>query len=139
MKFCFQHITSLLLALLVLVSTQSYSVNSHYCSNILVDKAIMKPAKKCDMHGEKTHSEQKHEHKKDECCDDEVEIIQGQDELKVPSLQTELPNPIFVEAFIISFLFDFPIEADKEKITHYKTPPPLLQKERLSLYQVYLI
>ena len=138
MKFCFQHITSLLLALLVLVSTQSYSVNSHYCSNILVDKAIMKPAKKCDMHGEKTHSEQKHEHKKDECCDDEVEIIQGQDELKVPSLQTELPNPIFVEAFVFTFFFNTTFETEVNT-TIYEDPPPLLQRDFQTLYQVFLI
>lgn len=139
MKTIFQHITSLFLALLVLASTQSYSINAHYCGNILVDKAIMKPAKKCSMHDEKTHSNHHHENKKDDCCDDEVDIIQGQDELKMPSVQTELPNPIFVEAFIICFLFDFPIEANKEKITLYEIPPPLLQKERLSLYQIYLI
>jgi len=137
MKIVFQHITSLFLALLVLVSTQSYSINMHYCGNILVDKAVMKPAKKCNMHEQSSCIF--HQEKKEDCCDDEVDIIQGQDELKMPSLQTELLNPIFVEAFIISFLFDFPNEANKEKITHYKIPPPLLQKERLSLFQVYLI
>ncbi|NGZ90593.1 HYC_CC_PP family protein [Psychroflexus maritimus] len=138
MKFCFQHITSLLLALLVLVSTQSYSVNSHYCSNILVDKAIMKPAKKCEMHGEKTHSEQKHEHKKDECCDDEVELIKGQDQLKIQSSDFELPLPIFVEAFVFTFFSTTYFETEVNT-TIYEDPPPLLQRDFQTLYQVFLI
>lgn len=136
MKKVFQHITSLFLALLVLVSTQSYSVNSHYCGNILVDKSFVKPAKKCAMHESKTHH-----HKEEEagqCCADETQIIEGQDQLKIQSLEIELPHPYFVEAFFFNFILPTTFE-EKETFTFYTPPPPLLQRDVQALYQVYLI
>ena len=138
MKARFQHIASLLLALLVLVSTQSFSINSHYCGNILVDKAVMKSAKKCAMHSESSHKKHEQEQQKDDCCDDEVELIEGQDQLKIQSSEFELPNPYFVEAFVFSFLVQIPFEA-KPKINFQENPPPLLTRDFQSYYQTYLI
>ena len=88
MKYFFRHTISLLLALLVLVSTQSYSINSHYCGNILVDKSFVKPAKKCAIPHSATISSAIHDaenniphNQDDKCGDDEFEMILGQDEL----------------------------------------------------------
>mgnify|MGYP000134804088 CR=1 FL=1 len=138
MKTRFQHIASLILALLVLVSTQSFSINSHYCGNILVDKAVMKSAKKCAMHSKSSHKNHEQEQQKDDCCDDEVELIEGQDQLKVQSSEFELPHPIFVEAFVFSFLVQIPFEAHP-KIDYFENPPPLPLKDFHALFQTYLI
>ena len=138
MKTHFQHIASLLLAVLVLVSTQSYSINTHYCGNILVDKAIMKPAKKCAMHDTNSSLHHEHDDKKDDCCDDEVELIEGQDQLKVQSLDFELPNPVFFEAFVYTFIFNTSFEA-LEKVDYSENPPPLLLRDFQAHYQVFLI
>jgi hypothetical protein len=138
MKSTFQHIISLFLAFLVLVSTQSYSINTHYCGNILVDKAIMKPAKKCAMHDMQSHSNHENEMQKDDCCSDEVEWIDGQDQLKIQSTDFELPNLVFVEAFLHAFLFNISIVKEK-KSPSYEDPPPLYQKDLQAFYQVYLI
>lgn len=138
MKAQFQHIASLLLALLVLVSTQSFSINTHYCGNILVDKAIMKPAKKCAMHGEQSHSNHEQESKKDECCNDQVDLIEGQDQLKIQPSDFELPNPIFVEAFVFTFFSTTSFETEVNT-TIYEDPPPLLKRDFQAYYQVFLI
>ncbi|MFO7703127.1 MAG: hypothetical protein R6V37_09105 [Psychroflexus maritimus] len=90
------------------------------------------------MHGEKTHSEQKHEHKKDECCDDEVELIEGQDQLKIQSTDFELPHPVFVEAFVFTFFLNTSFEAEVNT-TICEDPPPLRQRDFQTLYQVFLI
>ncbi|WP_188458818.1 HYC_CC_PP family protein [Psychroflexus planctonicus] len=138
MKARFQHIASLLLAVLVLFSTQSFSINTHYCGNILVDKAIMKPAKKCAMHSEQSQSKHEHENEKDECCDDEVDLIEGQDQLKIQSTDFELPHPIFVEAFVFTFFSTSSFETEVNT-TIYEDPPPLLQRDFQTFYQVFLI
>lgn len=138
MKARFQHIASLILALLVLVSTQSFSINSHYCGNILVDKAVMKSAKKCAMHSEPSHEKHEQEQQKDDCCNDEVELIEGQDQLKVQSSEFELPNPYFVEALVFSFLVQIPFETPS-KVDYFENPPPLPSKDFHALFQTYLI
>jgi hypothetical protein len=145
MKNNFRHTISLLLALLVLVSTQSYSINSHYCGNILVDKSFVKPAKKCAMHQVETttcamHDAENHspQNQDDKCCDDEFEMIQGQDELKHHEVSIQLPSPIFLVAFVYAFYFNTSIEA--LTITEYhESPPPLFQRDIHAFYQVYLI
>lgn len=138
MKKGLSQILSFLMALLVICSTMSFSVQSHYCGNILVDKAVMKSAKKCAMHSQ--HSPEKHEQDKqeDDCCDDEVELIEGQDQLKMQSSEFELPHPVFVEAFLFSFLVQIPFEAHP-KIDYFENPPPLPLKDFHALFQTYLI
>ena len=126
------------MAVLVMCSTMSFSVQSHYCGNILVDKAIMKPAKKCAMHKASLQSKHTHQEQKDDCCDDEVNLIEGQDQLKVQSYEFELPNPYFVEAFIYTFIFNTSFEA-LEKVDYSENPPPLLLRDFQAHYQVFLI
>lgn len=145
MKDFFRHIISLLLALLVLVSTQSYSINSHYCGNILVDKSFVKPAKKCAMHQTATPSCAPHEKEQhlppnqdDDCCDDEFEILQGQDELKHHEVSSHLPSPSLIAAFIYTF-FATKVVEEGTVTTHYKSPPLLIQRDTHAFYQVYII
>jgi len=81
MKKRFQHTISLVLALLVLVSTQSFSINSHYCGIILVDKAFIKSAKKCAMHNQEIQTYHEEENQKEDCCSNEFELIEKLDHL----------------------------------------------------------
>lgn len=138
MKARFQHSIHFLLAVLVLVSTQSYSINAHYCGNILVDKAIMKPAQKCAMHNEHSPTNHEQPNKKDNCCNDEVELIEGQDQLKIQSSHFELPHPIFVEALVFTY-FTSPSYETEASIPFYENPPPLLKRDFQAFFQVYLI
>lgn len=130
-SFC-SKILSFSLAVLLLFSTLSFTVGTHYCGNILVDKAVLTKAEPCEMH-QKNPSEEE-----SECCDDEVEIIQGQDQLKIQSSDFELPHPVFVEAFVFTF-FSTPSFEAEVNTTIYEDPPPLLQRDFQTLYQVFLI
>ncbi len=142
----FKHITSLFLALLVLVSTQSYSINLHYCGSILVEKSFVKPAKKCAMHqeiapacGMHNNATQPREKQQKSCCDDEFEIIEGQDEIKLQESSIQLPSPTFVAAYIFAFHY-VPSSVDNGKnSSEYHSPPPLFQRDVHAFFQVYLI
>lgn len=139
MKTNFKHISSLFLALLVLVSTQSYSISSHYCGSILVDKAIMKPAEKCAMHDANSHTNHhEHEKQKDNCCDDEIEWIEGQDELQLQILEIEFPHTLLLAAWIFTFQLENSVQA-KAQISFYESPPILSLRDFQYLFQVFLI
>lgn len=136
MKSFFNQILSVLMAIVVLVSTMSMTVSAHYCGNILVDKTILKPAQKCAMHD--VMSQQNHNDKDHNCCDDEVKIIKGQDQLKLQSTDFELPQPIFLQALVYTFFVKPVLQTDTNP-NSYEYPPPLYQGDFQALYQVYLI
>ena len=83
MKSVFTKITSALLAFLVLFSTLSFTVESHYCGGFLMDISIVGEANDCGM-----KVEQKMAKEKINCCKDEVIITDGQDELHPASFGT---------------------------------------------------
>lgn len=72
MKQFFQNITSFTMAFLVLFSTVSFTVDKHFCGEILVDQAVFSEAKSCGMHGDMPASSE------DDCCDEEKVIVEGQ-------------------------------------------------------------
>ena len=92
-------IASLTLALLVLLSTFSFTVDKHYCGDFLVDVSFTGEAEGCGMKMDQTSST-----KKKNCCKDEVQKIEGQDELqnhKVDNITFE--NQQFLVTFLTSY------------------------------------
>lgn len=139
MKEKFSHSMSLLMALLVLVASQNLSINSHYCGNILVDKALVKPAKKCSMHDAFVTYGDHDKQEKNNCCDDQTEFIYGVDELVFHTNSIEMPQPIVFVAFVFNFVL--PSIQDEVATHRHIYPPPhfLAEKDLLALHQVYLI
>ena len=62
----------MLMALLVLLSTVSFTVEKHFCGDVLIDTAVFTEAQKCMM--EAFEMEQALITKKN-CCKDELEVI----------------------------------------------------------------
>ena len=69
---------SVALALLVLFSTVSFTIEKHFCGDVLVDVSMFVEADKCGMEAMESLQQKS-------CCKDEIEVIQGQNELKVSS------------------------------------------------------
>lgn len=134
MKCFLSHAASVFMALLVMVSTMSFTVQSHYCGNILVDKAIMKPAKTCSMHDSKGHQSSEDDH----CCDEETEVVKGQNELKLSDTQTvlKLPLPLTVFTYIH---FIKPVEVELLHSIVFEDSPPDLEFDYRIRHQVFLI
>ena len=100
MKSIFTKISSALLAFLVLFSTLSFTVESHYCGGFLMDISVVGEANDCGMKVEQTMAAEKIN-----CCKDEVIITDGQDELHPASFGTlNFEKQQFLTTFYSSYL-----------------------------------
>jgi len=119
------------LALLVLVSTMSFTIEKHYCGDTLVDIAFFSEAKDCGM--EIPPSTKK------SCCNDEVEVIEGQDELKLSSVEDfDFSQFDFVVPFTPSYFNLYRSQSQKIIPNKDYSPPNLVFNIQL-LDQVFLI
>lgn len=124
---------SVVLSLLVLFSTLSFTVEKHFCGDTLVDVAVFSEAKKCGMQMDADSTMKKH------CCKDEVELIQGQDELKTTSFShLDVEQQKFLVAYVYSYatLLEY---LPKRAIPHKDYAPPNLVTDIQLLDQVFLI
>lgn len=128
--------SSILLALLVLFSTVSITIEKHFCGDVLIDVAVFKEAQKCAM--EAFEMEQALITKKN-CCKDVLEIVKGQDELKMSNFEDlHIDQQLFLESFVYSYVNLF--EGLSEQIIPHKNySPPNLVEDIHILDQVFLI
>jgi hypothetical protein len=132
-----RQIFSFILALVVMASTLSFSISKHYCSNILIDTAIVKPAKTCGMH-DSDHGKKSNHDQRDSCCDEDIKVIEGQDELKVSTLDFNLEIPLEITVF--SLIYIFPESYTYKGETAYNIyQPPEFSCDFQVLHQVFLI
>lgn len=123
---------SVFLAALVLFSTISFAVEKHYCHDTLVDVSLFANADKCG--GESSEGM-----KKRSCCKDVVEIIQGQDELKLALFDNlSFDQQLFITSFTVSYLQLFESLPRKIIPHEYYSPPNLIYDIQL-IDQVFLI
>ncbi|CAM4309846.1 hypothetical protein GILI108418_14585 [Gillisia limnaea] len=136
MKKAVQKLLSTTLALLVLFSTFSFTVDKHFCGSILVDKAIFSEAKTCgmDMH---SHSEIDLMDE-DNCCSDQNISVEGQDELKISFQSLDLNQQLFLTVFTYSYSNLF--EGLPQQVIPFKNyTPPLIVKDLPVLNDTFLI
>ncbi|MGI0105312.1 HYC_CC_PP family protein [Salinimicrobium sp. WS361] len=132
MKQIFHNTASFAMAFLVLFSTVSFTVDKHFCGEILVDQAVFSEAKSCGMHGDMPSSAE------DDCCDEEKVIVEGQKELKISFDDLDLDQQVFLATFTWSYANLFEGEAQaKIPFFHYK--PPLLVYDIHLLDETFLI
>ncbi len=127
---------SFTLALLVLVSTMSFTIEKHYCGNTLVDTAVFAKVKGCNMDTYKsqtTKKETKH------CCKNEMEVVKGQDKLKMVSFEDlKFHQQLFFTSFVYSFVNLFE-DLSQQIIPHKNYSPPNLVADIQVLDQVFII
>lgn len=100
MKNFFRNSGASLLALLVLVSTVSFTVDKHFCGKMLVDTAVFSEAHTCGM---EMGSDGLAGMEEDSCCKDQKIQIEGQDELKRSFDDLDLQKQLFVASFTYSY------------------------------------
>ena len=142
MKKGFYKSISTVLALLVLVSTFSFTVDRHYCGSFLVDQAVFSKAYTCSM--ESTCSIDMHSHSgtdlmdQDDCCSNQNISVDGQDELKISFEALDLNQQLFLTAFTYSYSNLF--EGLPQQVIPYKNyTPPLIVKDIPVLNDTFLI
>ena len=126
------------MALLVLMSTVSFTVESHYCGDILVDSSLLGHVETCGMEVQQKSSSSECNITKKDCCSDEQITIKGQETLKTSFDKIEKSQQILVAAIIHTYLnLFFEPQTDFNSFKDY--PPPFLVKDINILDQTFLI
>ncbi|WP_299227258.1 hypothetical protein [uncultured Psychroserpens sp.] len=127
---------SVLMAILVLFSTVSFTVEKHFCGDVLIDAAVFTEAQKCKM--EAFEIEQSKITKKS-CCKDVKEIVKGQDQLKQSKFEElSIDDQVFITSFVVSYI-DLLSELPKLIVPHKNYSPPNLVTDIQVIDQVFLI
>ena len=138
MKEIFHKIASFSLALIVLLSTVSFTVDSHYCGDTLVDTSLFGHAETCGMEVQQQSNSSECDISKKGCCSDEQVIVEGQDTLKTSFDKLDKDQQLFVAAFIHTYInLFFESQEDLNSYRDY-TPPPLVRDIQV-LDQTFLI
>ena len=137
MKEFFRNITAVLMAVLVLISTMSFTINKHFCGDHLVSTSVFLKAKSCGMDKPQT-TDKNCETIKKNCCDEEVQLIEGQEDLKIELTDLNNQQQLFLYSFVLTYIDLF--EGLKEQIVPYKHyKPPLVVRDIQLLDEVFLI
>ena len=133
---------SVAMALLVLISTLSFSIEKHYCGDHLVDVAIFADAQKCGMETSDmglVASDTDNVLTKKSCCKDITDVVKGQDELSLKKIKDLSTNQ---KVFILSLASVFRglnlLEPKSNtQFKHYS--PPKVVRDIQALNEVFLI
>lgn len=123
---------SALLSLLVLFSTVSFTIEKHFCGDVLIDVSIFTEVDKCAMEAFEILQ-------KKTCCKDEIDVIQGQDKLRFSDFENlDFERQQFMASFVFSYLNLF--DGLRQLTMPYKDySPPNLVTDIQVLDQVFLI
>jgi len=125
-----------ILAILVLLSTVSWTVDKHFCMGRVMDIAFFHHADDCGMEDAMKMLGEKMEDK--HCCDDESFTIEGQDDLKLTWEEVDLESQVFLTAFVQSY-FQLNAFSSGKVVLEEPYPPPLLVHDLNILHEVFLI
>jgi len=135
------NIASLLLAFIVLFSTVSFSVDKHYCGDMLFSKTVFSHADDCHMQPHSDCDEENFSQNKsldNGCCQNIQEFIKGQN-LEQKALQIASLD-IQKIAIVVDFnSFDFDAIYKPVAYTYQDYSPPLLVKNIPVLVQTFRI
>jgi len=137
MKQVFHKIMSLLMAFVVLFSTMSFTIDMHYCGDKLVETAIFNKAKGCGMEMDNPSTEGC-AITKNNCCNDEQLIVDGQDELQLSVDKISLEQQVFLASFIYTYINLFE-GYDKNVSSYEEYEPPLVVRQLYKIDETYLI
>ncbi|CAL2103081.1 conserved exported protein of unknown function [Tenacibaculum sp. 190130A14a] len=139
MKKVFNKIVAITMAFVVLFSTMSFTISSHFCGDNLVEVSYFGKAKSCGMEMENMATLDGCSISKKNCCNDTIDFIEGQDTLKKSSFDSlSFEQQLFVTSFYYSYLNLFNTLHDK--VVPFKDyAPPLIVKDIQVLDEVYLI
>ncbi|ASV29553.1 HYC_CC_PP family protein [Maribacter cobaltidurans] len=128
------------MALLVLFTTTSFSVDMHYCGDHLIDFSLSGDVERCMMQPQISHetSSCPMMEMKMDCCSDVELAVTGHDDLQISFYQLSFDKQLFITSFVYTYscLFE---NRHQEKV-HFKdySPPPLIRDVQV-LDQTFLI
>ena len=138
MNKAFQNILAICLAVLVLFSTFSFTVEKHLCGGEVAGYSFIGNLEGCEMPNNTQTSSEKPSLTKTPCCQDVVETIEStNDELSVIK-ELKIQQIKFVAIFISSYVSLF--DDLEQNTTHFKEyKPPSITKDIPVIYNSFLI
>lgn len=132
-----KNILVILMAAVVLTSTLSFSVHKHFCGPFLKDISVIVPSHGCGME-KNGDTESCAISEQVSCCNDIVELVKGQDDLKLSWDNFSLEQQQFIALFTYSYIYNFTGDVLLESpFTAYS--PPLVTRDIPVLHQSFLI
>jgi hypothetical protein len=128
------------MAVVVLMTTTSFTVDMHYCGEKLVDFSFFQKAEGCGMEKAQVSKIacQNPMLTQKACCSDEQMIKQGQDDLKISFDKLSFEQQVFVASLTYSYLNLF--EGTTSTDVPFKDyPPPFVKRDVQVLHQTFLI
>ncbi len=140
----FRKISAILLSLLVLLSSTSFTLGMHFCLGRLESISFFSEAEPCEMARQKSrYTSEKHNpecgHKiaKKSCCEDHTLVVQGSEEISIVS-SVSSPDVHLAAAPNTLVLFKF-IGPKSDHCTFSDYSPPPIERDRLVLFRSFLI
>lgn len=137
MQRLLKHTIASVLALVVLCSTFSFTINEHICGGQKMSMAIGIAAETCGMEVKLSASDQTTV-QKTPCCNDISTFVQGQNELQSHYDDIAFTPQTFITAFVYSYIYLLPTEDQEKAIYKPYIPPPLVKDIQL-LDETFLI
>ena len=147
----YQRIISLTLALLMLVTSVSFAVDTHYCNGELKsvslfgkaktchEKAVEQDKPTCPHHQKMQQQSNDDEITKNDCCENKTTIIQADDD----RTKSDLVAPTFqqLQQFAIAYVLAFhaKITTDKQSIQEYSYQSPIISRDIYVLSETFLL
>lgn len=138
MKELFRKISSILMAFVVLLSTLSFTVETHYCGDTLVDSSLFQEAESCGMEMQKSSPDSDCSVFKKDCCSTEQLVLDGQKELKSSPENLTHEQQLVLISFVFTYLELFE-EFDEDSSAYLDYRPPLVTHRIYKLVESYLI
>jgi len=133
-----KNIAVTIMAIVVLCSTLSFSVHKHFCGPFLKDISIVVPSHGCEMETDHSHDSSCSISSKKKCCNDIIELVKGQDDLKLSWDNFDLDQQQFITLFTHSYIYT--ITGDDDVATPFTAySPPLVTQDIFVLHQSFLI
>ncbi|PZD77640.1 hypothetical protein DNG35_08490 [Mesonia sp. K7] len=126
------------MAILILLSTTSFTIQKHFCGDFLIDSAVFTALEKCSK--EPCSGDAKDTSiAKPDCCNDVVDLVEGQDVVTTKNYDDlEYEQQVFLFAFTQSYfqLYEY---LPTQVIPHQNYTPPTLVTDVQVSHQVFLI
>jgi hypothetical protein len=129
-----------MMALLLLFSTLSFSMDMHYCGDHLVDFSLFDKAESCGMMtvADEAPGDCAVIKSGMDCCTDVQILVEGQDDFKVSFDQLTDGQQLLISAFVYSYINLFEGVDDTSPKDWEYSPPPLIRDVQV-LHQTFLI
>jgi hypothetical protein len=137
MKELFHKIMSVSMAMVVLFSTMSFTIDMHFCEDTLVTTSVFSKAESCGMDKVLTNACEKPDVKKD-CCKEKQLIHQSNDTFKTLSSDVFSSNQVFIASYIYTYAALFN-NLPRQIIPFKNYDPPIVVKDIQLFDEVFLI